>query len=256
MNKKVSIITPAYNSEKFIANAMDSVINQTYNNWEMLIIDDCSTDSTIDIVNEYSRKDDRIKLILQKTNMGAGHARNRAIQLSTGRYIAFLDSDDFWGMDKLSKQMDFIKATQAALVYCHYYIYNQRVNKVTHRIESPLKTTYNKMQRNDYIGFLTLLIDTEKTGKQLMPTIRRRQDWAYKLLLLKKGFDAYGIPEPLAYYRVGNQSLSSNKFKLFKYNFAVFRKVLRYSLVKSFYKMCAFLPFYFIFKLTARKRVN
>jgi len=256
MNKKVSIITPAYNSENFISKAMDSVINQTYKDWEMLIVDDFSEDSTVKIVKEYLNKDNRIKLFQQKENKGAGHARNLAIEKSKGRYIAFLDSDDFWETEKLEKQLSFLKKRNCSIVYSQYFIFDSISEKSTFKVVPPNTTDFKRMQRNDYIGFLTLLLDCEKVGKPLMPTIRKRQDWAFKLLILKKGFIAHCVPEPLAYYRVGNQSLSSNKFKLLKYNFTVFRTVLGYTKLKSTIKLGIFLLYYFIFKFISKEKVK
>ena len=191
----------------------------------MILVDDCSTDQSKQIISKYVKKDRRIKYIKLNKNRGAGEARNKAIEVSIGRYIAFLDSDDFWSKEKLEKQIIFLKKNKVGAVFSQYYIFNRNL-ETTHIIKSPKKTNFKNMQKNDYIGFLTFLIDTKKTGKPLMPSIRRRQDWAYKLIILKPGIEALSLQEPLAYYRVGNQSLSSNKLKLLKYNFNVFRKIM------------------------------
>lgn len=255
MNQKVSIITPVYNAQEYIANCIESVLGQTYQNWELILVDDCSMDDSVSILMEYKNIDPRIKLYVSEKNIGAGAARNLGIKSAKGRYLAFLDIDDFWHKDKLEKQLIYMRKKQVAAVYSQYYIYDQKVNKVTYRVVPPNKVNFNKMQKNDYIGFLTFMIDTEKVGKPLMPTIRKRQDWAYKLLILKEGEEAHCIQEPLAYYRVGNQSLSSNKFKLIKHNFGVFRKILGYSKLKAIFKMGLFLTFHLIFKITSRKKV-
>lgn len=252
IDKLVSIITPVYNSEKFIPQCINSVLSQTYNHWEMILVDDCSVDQSKEIISYYAKKDSRIKYIRLNKNLGAGIARNKAIEASVGRYIAFLDSDDFWHKDKLEKQIAFMKKNDVGAVFSQYYIYDERKGGITHLIESPRNTNFASMQKNDYIGFLTFMIDTKKTGRPLMPSIRRRQDWAFKLIIFKSGTKAKGIQEPLAYYRVGNQSLSSNKFKLLKYNFAVFREVLGYSKMKSSFKMVVFLLHHFLFKATSR----
>jgi glycosyltransferase involved in cell wall biosynthesis len=251
----VSIVTPVYNAEKFINKCIASVLNQTYPNWEMILVDDCSPDNSSEIILEYAQKDDRIKYHKLKKNGGAGVARNQAISMATGRYLAFLDSDDFWHPAKLEKQIEFLKEKNAPAVYSQYYIFNQTIGKPTHIVKSPERVDFKKMQKNDYIGFLTFLLDTKKTGKPMMPTIRRRQDWAYKLIVFKPGFYALGIQEPLAYYRVGNESLSSNKFRLLKYNFGVFRNVLGYSFVKSIVKMAVFLCHYFYFKAISKEKI-
>lgn len=254
-NTTVSIITPVYNAEKYISKCIESVLNQTHQNWEMLLVDDCSPDNSADIILNYAKKDDRIKYHKLTVNSGAGVARNKAIEIAKGRYLAFLDSDDFWHTLKLEKQLAFIKNKNAAAVYSQYYIYDQNTGGPTYVVKSPRQVDFNTMQKNDYIGFLTFLMDTKITGKPLMPTIRRRQDWAYKLIVFRPGHSALGIQEPLAYYRVGNESLSSNKLKLVKYNFGVFRNVLKYSWPKSFVKMMIFLAHYFHFKATSREKV-
>ncbi|MBU2900549.1 glycosyltransferase family 2 protein [Maribacter dokdonensis] len=256
MNEKVSIITPVFNAEFFVRKCVESVLMQSYENWEMIFSDDCSTDRSIEIIKEYAKKEPRIKLLLSDTNRGAGVARNKAIEYASGRYITFLDSDDFWHKDKLKKQLKFLKEKDIAIAYSQYYIVEGDSNVPKYKICSPKKVNFNKMLCNDYIGFLTLLYDTDKITKQLMPEIRRRQDWAYKLQLLKDNGFAYGIQEPLAYYRVGNNSLSSNKINLLKYNFAVFHKELGYSKLSSTFMMINFLVHYFYYKSVSKKKVN
>ncbi len=251
----VSIITPVYNSQNFLSQCIESVLSQTYKDWEMILVDDCSLDDSRKVILNYVKEDNRIKYIRLDKNGGAGVARNKAIEASKGKYLAFLDSDDFWHKDKLKKQITFLKTNNVGAVFSQYYIFNSKIEQPTHLIKSPKKADFNTMQKNDYIGFLTFLIDTEKTGKPLMPTIRRRQDWAFKLIIFKLGIKAYGIQEPLAYYRVGNQSLSSNKIKLLRYNFAVFRDILEYSWIKSILKMHIFLFHYFLFKATSKATV-
>lgn len=253
---KVSIITPVYNSENYLRTCIESVLEQTYTNWEMILCDDCSTDESIKVVQEYVERDERIKLICNEVNSGAGVTRNNAIKTSRGRFLAFLDSDDLWHKDKLKKQIDFMLQGDLAMVYSHYYVMQGNGEKPTHIIRSPKKVNFRNMINNDYIGFLTLVYDTEKLGKLYMPKIRRRQDWAYKLKLLKRQNYAYGIPEPLAYYRVGTKSLSSNKIKLIKYNFNVYRNELGYSFAYSSLLMVNFLIHYFWYKFTSKKKLN
>lgn len=258
MNKKlglVSIITPVYNSQDFLIQCIESVLSQSYQDWEMILVDDCSTDQSEEIILNYANADQRIKYYKLDKNSGAGVARNKAIQISKGRYLAFLDSDDFWHGDKLKKQLTFLKEKNVGAVFSQYYVFDSKTAQPIYLVKSPIQADFNTMQKNDYIGFLTFLIDTEKTGKPLMPTIRRRQDWAFKLIIFKQGIKAYSIQEPLAYYRVGNQSLSSNKIKLLKYNFAVFRDILGYSWIKSIIKIHIFLFYYFLFKATSKVAV-
>jgi len=256
MNETVSIITPVYNSEKFIKQCIDSVLAQKYSDWELILSDDCSTDSSVEIINEYLKRDKRIKLIQSETNNGAGIARNHAIKEAEGRYIAFLDCDDFWHKDKLSKQLEYLKKNNIELVFGQYFIVEGNSNVPSYKVCSPKSVTYKKMLCNDYVGFLTLLYDTKRIGKLFMPEIRRRQDWAYKLRLLKNLKIGYGLQEPLAFYRIGNSSLSSNKIKLLKYNFKIYKKELGYSYVESFFMMINFLIHYFYYKSVSKKKVN
>lgn len=256
MNETVSIITPVYNSEKFIKQCIDSVLSQNYTDWELILSDDCSTDSSVEIIHEYLRRDKRIKLIQSVTNNGAGIARNQAIKQAAGRYIAFLDCDDFWHEQKLSKQLEYIRKNNLELVFSQYYVVEGDSNLPNFKICSPKTVTYKRMLCNDYIGFLTLLYDTKRIGKILMPEIRRRQDWAYKLKLLKSLKIAHGIQEPLAFYRIGNSSLSSNKIKLLKYNFKIYHEELGYSWLNSILRMINFLVHYFYYKAVSKKKVN
>lgn len=256
MNEKVSIITPVFNAELYVRQCVESVLIQSYENWEMIFCDDCSTDKSVDVIKEFAKKDTRIKLLSCETNSGAGVARNKAIEHAAGRYIAFLDCDDFWHEQKLEKQLKFLKQKDLGIVYSQYFIVEGNSNVPKFKINSPKQVTYNKMLCNDYIGFLTLLYDTEKIDKQYMPEIRRRQDWAYKLQLLKNNGCAQGIQEPLAYYRIGNSSLSSNKLKLVKYNFNIFKNELGYNWITSFFMMINFLVHYFYFKQVSKKKVN
>lgn len=130
MDSLVSIITPSYNSEKYISNTIESVITQTYQNWEMIIVDDCSTDSSCDIAEKYTQKDSRIKLIKLNKNSGPAKARNRAIKEAKGRYISFLDSDDIWYHRKLEKQVYFMKENDLAVTCSSYYIVDAKGKKI------------------------------------------------------------------------------------------------------------------------------
>lgn len=248
MNSKVSIITLVYNAEKFVSKCITSVIAQHYENWEHIFVDDCSSDNSEAIIKTFQAKDKRIKYHSLKHNSGADAARNKGIKESSGRYLAFLDAD-FWHPKKLLRQIQVMQEKKVALIYSQYYIVKEQSNMPESMICSPERLTYTKMLRNDYIGFLTVMNDTHVIGKQYMPKIRRRQDWAYKLQLLKNMTYGYGIQEPLAYYRIGNSSLSSNKFKLLKYNFAIFQEVLGFSGVKSTLYMINFLAHYFYLRI-------
>lgn len=239
---------PSYNSSKYIAKSIDSIINQTYTNWELLITDDCSTDNTCEIVERYATVDKRIKLFILEKNTGAGLARNNSIKESKGRYIAFCDSDDKWKSDKLETQLKFMREKNVEISYSSYLLCDENDN-VSGIVVAPSQVTYMDIIRNDYIGFLTCIYDTNRIGKIYMPTLRKRQDWAWKILLMKKCPTAYGIKDPLAYYRVRSDSLSSRKKSLINYNIAVYRQILGYSNIKAWLIfLSVFMPHYFLKK--------
>lgn len=230
----VSIITPLYNSEGFISQTIESVLNQTYKNWEMLIVDDSSKDNGVNIVKKYQKKCKKIKLIRLDNNSGAAVARNEGIKLAKGRYIAFLDSDDFWHPEKLEKQISFMKKNDHAFTYTNYQKMNESGDLVEEIIESPSELDYKEALHTNYIGCLTVIYDTKKLAKLYMPEIRKRQDYGLWLKILKE-VNGYGLNENLAYYRVRNNSVSSNKLNLIKYNWKLYRDIENLSIIKSSY---------------------
>lgn len=251
----VSIITPVYNSEKFLANNIASVQAQTYTNWEHILVDDCSTDDSVKIIEEYASLDNRVKLIKLSKNSGAGVARNTAIEVAKGKFIAFLDADDYWHKDKLNKQIAYMLHHDCSFSYTQYYIVEGK-SEPKYLVQSPDIVSYKSILKNGYIGCLTAIYDAEKIGKHYMPVVRKRQDWLLWINILKKIGHAYGIQEPLAYYRVGNKSLSNNKFRLLKYNFNVYHKELGMSYAISVWRMGVFLIHYFYFKSFKIKKLN
>jgi len=235
MEKKlVSIITPSYNSGEFIKATIDSVRKQTYVNWEMIIVDDCSTDNTQDIVAKYIAIDSRIHFFKLEINSGAAIARTEAIKLATGKYIAFLDSDDIWHPNKLERQINYMEKNKYNITCTSYEKYNEK-NKTLKLIESLPKTDYKKMLSNNTVGNSTLIYNANKLGKFEVPTIRKRNDYALWLKLLKKEKYIYGMPEVLMKYRVRNDSISSNKMTLIKYHWILYRKIEHLSVGKSIF---------------------
>ena len=197
MSELVSIITPSYNSAAYIAEMIESILAQTYTNWELLITDDCSTDDSVKIIESYAAKDSRIKLFRLASNSGAGIARNKSIEEARGRYIAFCDSDDLWNIIGFTKRKP--------------------------------KVTFSSTKIINYIGTSGVLLDTKEIGKFYMPPIRRRQDWALWLDILKVTHNAHCYGESLGYVRTGNKaSLSGKKFKLPKYHIAIYHNHLGY----------------------------
>lgn len=245
----VSIITPSYNSAEYIADTIEAICKQTYTNWELLITDDCSTDNSVEIIKSYMTKDARIKLQRLDVNSGAGVCRNKSIEAAQGRYIAFCDSDDIWMPHKLEKQLQFMSQKDCALVYSSYMLMNEG-KEVLSVFVCRRQETFVSMQKDNGIGCLTALYDTAKVGKMYMPSLRKRQDWGLWLEMLRKCKVAYGLKEPLAYYRLRSGSISNKKITLIKYNINVYKTILDYSLIKAYlFYIFVFIPNYFLKKL-------
>ena len=235
--EKISIITPVYNCEKLIEKTIECVLNQTYKNWEWLLVDDCSPDDSAIIIKKYAKNDNRIKYFKSSENSGAAVARNKALAESTGRFVAYLDADDLWKNDKLEKQVKFMLENQYSFTCTDYEKITETGNSLNKIIKIPKKVDYNLFLRNTIIQTVGVMVDTKLTGKELlkMPNIRRRQDAATWCQLLKNGHDCYECPENLSYYRVVTNSLSSNKFKAIKMNWYWYRKIEKLSLWKACY---------------------
>ncbi|PWC09737.1 glycosyl transferase [Brenneria corticis] len=230
---------PTYNSSEFITESILSVINQTFMDWELLVVDDCSTDQTVEIISSYAKENKRIKFFSTEKNSGAAVARNLAIKKSVGRFIAFLDSDDLWFPEKLEQQIKFMLYNNYSFTYTFY----QKIDKNGSKrgvVKAPLKTNYIDSLKTNVIGCLTVIYDTQELGKMYMPLLRKRQDYCLWLSILKKGIIAYCLPENLALYRVSQHSLSGNKFKILKYQWMVYRNVEKI----GFFKSCYFFFFY------------
>lgn len=233
---------PTYNSEDTVRRAIDSILGQTYKTWELLITDDNSSDKTVARVKQYTH-DSRIKLYLSDKNCGAGIARNNSIKKSKGRFIAFCDSDDYWLSDKLEVQIPFMINNSISLSFTDYFIDNGQ-GKPMQRVNSLKFVNYKMLIRTNYIGCLTAIYDTEFVGKAFMSPVRRRQDWILWLEILSKTDKALSINRPLSIYNNSNQSLSSNKLKLFKSTWYVYRKHLQYSYLKSSFSLLAYIYYY------------
>lgn len=234
MQPLVSIIMPAYNCSTTIKKSIESILAQSYTNWELLITDDNSTDDTTSIINTYARNDKRIKYWVMKDNSGAGVARNNSISYAEGRFIAFLDSDDLWHPEKLSRQILFMLENNHALTYTAYQKIDNN-NNLKSVILPQLKVNHSELLKSNIIGCLTAVYDASLLGKVYMPTIRKRQDMALWLLILQKINFAWGLNEVLAYYREGHDSLSSNKVKILKTQWEFYRKYLQFNIFQSIY---------------------
>ena len=223
----VSIVVPVYNCEKFINHTIKTVLNQTYQNWELLLVDDCSTDNSVSIINGYVAGDNRIKLIKLKENSGAAVARNEGMKNANGKYIAFLDSDDLWNENKLKKQINFMKKNKYVFTYTGYEFADEEGNKLDKIVKVPEQLTYKQALKNTTIFTSTVIFDVQELGKELikMPNVRRGQDTATWWKVLKTGIIAYGLDESLSMYRRSNNTLSSNKVKALKRTWNLYRNV-------------------------------
>uniref|UniRef100_UPI00313EDE45 glycosyltransferase family 2 protein n=1 Tax=Bacillus sp. OTU2372 TaxID=3043858 RepID=UPI00313EDE45 len=229
----VSIITPVYKAEKFIAETIKSVQKQTFENWEMILINDVSPDNSVEIINEFAEVDSRIRLVNLEENSGAAVARNTAIKLSKGKYIAFLDSDDLWHPEKLMKQVRFMEKGNLPFSFTAYEIMEENGTRTGKIVHVPENIDYDGLLKNTIIGCLTVVLNKEMIGRIEMVNIRTRQDFVLWLDILKRGHLAYGLDETLAYYRKVEGSISSNKLKTAKRNWYVYRKIEKLSLLKS-----------------------
>ncbi len=246
MDSLISIITPTYNSEVFIPQTVNSIIKQTYSNWEMLITDDCSTDNTWEILQKLTRQDSRIKIFRLEKNSGPGVARNHSIKMASGRFIAFCDSDDLWKPNKLERQIAFMLQNNYVFSYSDFEIISEG-GKLIGCMKVPNQLDYRTMLLNNYIGCLTAIYDSNYFGKVYMPIIKKRQDWGLWLTLLKKTDFAYGMDNELAVYRKREQSVSSSKLRVLKYNWHVYRELEQMSFLESMKYMVLY-AFYYLRK--------
>ena len=213
MNNLVSIITPSFNSGRFIKDCVTSVLNQTYSNFEMIIVDDFSSDDSKQKIRILAENDSRINVFFLNQNIGAAEARNIALSKAKGKYIAFLDADDLWDSKKLEKQISFMKKYDIAFSYTSYQAISEDGVTNLYNVIAQKKMDYNSYLMNSIIGCLTVILDREKIGYIKMSDLRSSHDMALWLSIMKRGFSAYGLVENLAKYRVVNSSNTANKIK-------------------------------------------
>lgn len=237
-NGMVSIITPTYNCGRFIGETIESVIAQTYSNWEMIIVDDCSVDNTKTVVKQYQNQDSRIKYYCLEKNSGPAVARTKAMELAEGQYIAFLDSDDLWLKDKLTKQIKFMQDNDYAFTNTSYQHMDEAGNMLDKILKVIPKTDYNRLLLDCPVGNSTVIYDVSKMGKFKVPDIRKRNDDALWLAMLKKEKYIYGLPEILMKYRLRTNSVSSNKWSLIKYTWQLYRDIEHLSIFTSVWHIC------------------
>lgn len=233
----VSIITPAFNCENVFAQTIESVLSQDYSNWEMIIVDDCSTDSTRSVAEAYARMDGRIRVYSLSSNSGSSEAKNFALSKAKGRFIAFLDSDDVWPRNKIQRQLQFMTENGYAFSFTAYEFMktNDPVRKV---LSVPKSVNYKQYLRNTIIGNSTVMMDAE-----MIPGIRVQSGYLEDVLTwmfyLKKGFVAYGLNENLMSYRISIDSKSGKKIKNSQRYFKCLREQQKLGFLKScFYFLC------------------
>jgi len=220
----VSIIMPSYNAEKYITESIESVLHQTYGNWELLVTDDCSSDQTPSIVQSYAEKEPRIDFVIATQHSGIAETRNQSIARAKGRFVAFLDNDDLWVPEKLEKQVHFLLENDYAFVYSAYELMNEDGSPKGKTIKTAGVIDYDKYLKNTIIGSGTIMLDTEKTGSLQMPHNATSDDMALWCKILKDGHRAHPMKEVLMRYRVRNNSASANKLKAAKDVWLVYRK--------------------------------
>jgi teichuronic acid biosynthesis glycosyltransferase TuaG len=220
----VSVITPVYNASATLQKTIDSVRAQTYRDWELILVDDASSDDSVYLAKAAVDLDPRIRLITLNENRGAAVARNLALDAARGQYLAFLDADDAWDTTKLTKQLEFMRLRNLAFSYTAYRTTKGRIIRVPEQVD------YERLITDNVIGCLTVMIDRTQTGDFQMPNVRRGQDHLTWLMLLKPGRLAYGLNDVLATYTVGNaESLSGNKLKAAKRQWTNYRTILGFS---------------------------
>lgn len=234
--KKVSVIIPVYNNSLYLDECIRSVVDQTYKNLEIIFVDDKSTDNSLDVIGKYH--DNRIKVVKLRKNSGAAIARNKGVEVATGDYICFLDSDDFWVKDKIKKQVKFMSEGKYAFIYGDYAYYN---NGAVKEVRVPRSITYKQLLKDTTVFTSTVMFDMNQIEKRdiYMPNIRRGQDIVTWWNVLRKGITAHATDGVLAYYRTGNgSSLSHNKFRAMKRTWKAY-KTQDFGLIKRcYYFLC------------------
>lgn len=239
-NILVSVITPCKNAARWLDTCIQSVRDQDFQDWELLVVDDASTDESPAIVEAQVEKDNRIKLLRLSESLGGSGARNHAIRQARGRYIAFLDADDWWLPQKLSSQIAFMEKGELPFTYTAYEkvdVSGELQGRVFH---PPLELNYVKLLRSCAIGCSTVMLDTKILGRRYLPDLPRSHDYALWLELLREGYVAKGIDEPLTVYREHSGSLSSNKLSKLKMAWQIYRNHESFNLLISSFLLTSY----------------
>lgn len=241
MDELVSIIVPVYNVEKFILEAIESVAAQTYRRWELLLVEDGSSDGTAAAIEEYAglKDEKRIRLIRQPSNMGAARARNRGLREAEGRYVAYLDADDLWAPRKLERQLAFMAEKGAAFTFTGYEFADEKARGTGKIVHVPETLNYRQALSNTTIFTTTVMFDTEKISKELLEMpVMKSEDTALWWKVLRNGHTAYGLDENLAMYRRAGKTLSSNKLEAIRRIWGLYRKAEGLGIARSVWHFC------------------
>lgn len=236
VNDLVSIVVPVYNAERFINETIQTVLDQTHTNWELILIDDASTDNSIKLITPYLKEDKRIKLLKNKTNLHTALTRNKGIKAAKGRYIAFLDADDLWAPSKLNKQVAFMKKMDCAFSFTGYEFADATGKPNGKKVHVPATITYKQALKNTTISTITVMFDLQKLSKRdvSMPNIKSEDTATWWRILRDIDF-AYGLDETLSIYRRNDFTLSSNKLNAIKRTWILYREAESFNLVSSSY---------------------
>lgn len=236
MKEIVSVIMPVYNSEKYVLDAMNSVLTQNYKHWKLYVIDDNSSDNSKKIIRDMEKLDNRIIFIGNTTNLGPAKSRNKGIRICNGRYITFLDSDDIWHDNFLRSQLEFIEKNEAALVFSSYLKKDEKLEKIYGFYKVPSKIDFNDLLKDNCITCLTAMYDSKKCGKVYFNEKLKHEDYIMWLDILKNFAKfAYGNSEVLATYRIHRGSVNRNKVRAGKWRWEIYRRYLRFNIVKTLY---------------------
>lgn len=242
MKNKVSIITPAYKCRDTIEETYKSILAQTFFDWEWIVVDDCSPDDSFSFIKKMTKNDKRVTVLQTPKNSGAAVARNVGIEKASGRYIAFLDSDDLWKEEKLSHQIKFMQENNYFFTFTNYDLLYSNGKIKQHRVKYDF-ITYRMLLKSNHIGCLTVIYDSKALGKVFMPLdCEKREDHGAWLDIVKTGVNAYRLDESLSIYRLGNKTVSSNKTKMMKYQYRLYHKHEKFSVIKSLWYtlICSF----------------
>lgn len=229
----VSVIMPCYNMERFVSHTIESVQRQSFPNWELCLVDDASTDNTVNIVNSFCANDERIRFSTKAKHTGIADTRNQCLKMAKGRFLAFLDADDLWHHDKIERQLQFMTEKNIGFSYSSYDCIDEEGNPLEKLVKSAGNLNHDAYMHNTIIGCSTVMIDKTIVGEVAVPYFRTSEDTATWLNILKKGFLAYAIEQPLTSYRIRRHSASSNKLKASADLWRVYRQQEKLSLIKA-----------------------